>query len=170
MKWKKLVAIGCVVVMAMPSVTACGSNTSDSAVVQEDVTTTESAETNTSVIVQVTAVEGDTITAEVGTLSTVNMGGAPSGEAPEGMPEGEMPSGMPGGSSFESSGETIEFTLESDGTVKTVVMYNAKEEKTTKDITLIICEITNLLNGYTKMKEYYTMKIDISIRRLNHAL
>ncbi len=97
MKWKKLVAIGCVVVMAVSSVTACGSNTSDSAVVQEDVTATEAEDANEAVIVQVTAVEGDTITAEVGTLSTANMGGAPSGEAPEGMPESEVSEGTEAG-------------------------------------------------------------------------
>ena len=174
MKWKKLVAIGCVVVMAVSSVTACGSNTSDSAVVQEDVTATEAEDANEAVIVQVTAVEGDTITAEVGTLSTANMGGAPSGEAPEGMPESEVsegteageapsdemgekpempegeapegmpegempgggaPSGMPGGSSFESSGETIEFTL-TDDTAITIEYLQGSSEGTADDIVL----------------------------------
>ena len=109
------------------------------------------------VTVQVTAVEGDTITAEVGTLDVAEMsemaeGGAPGGEAPgeeapsgesgekPEMPEGEAPSGesgekpeMPGGSSFASSGETIEFTL-TDATVITLEYLQGSGEGSTEDI------------------------------------
>ena len=115
MKWKKLVTLGCVVVMTVSSVTACGSNTTENQTVEA----TEQSEENQSdsVIVQVTAVEGDQITADVGTLTTASAdasgngapgGEAPSGEAPGGddsgngapgeAPGGEAPSGeAPGG-------------------------------------------------------------------------
>ena len=54
MKWKKLVTLGCVVVMTVSSVTACGSNTTENQTVEA----TEQSEENQSdsVIVQVTAV------------------------------------------------------------------------------------------------------------------
>ena len=132
MKWKKLVTLGCVVVMTVSSVTACGSNTTENQTVEA----TEQSEENQSdsVIVQVTAVEGDQITADVGTLTTASAdasgngapgGEAPSGEAPGGdnsgngapgeAPSGDAPGGqMPGGSSFEASGESITFTLTDD--------------------------------------------------------
>lgn len=91
MKWKKVVVFGCVAVMTMYTVTGCGSDAGETDAVQ-DVAATEEAEVveSTAVIVKVTAVEGDTITAEVGTLSSQ---GAPGGEAPEGAPEGEAPNG-----------------------------------------------------------------------------
>ena len=91
MKWKKLVTLGCVVVMTVSSVTACGSNTTENQTVEA----TEQSEENQSdsVIVQVTAVEGDQITADVGTLTTASAdasgNGAPGGDAPG----GEAPSG-----------------------------------------------------------------------------
>ena len=107
---KKLVTLGCVVVMTVSSVTACGSNTTENQTVEA----TEQSEENQSdsVIVQVTAVEGDQITADVGTLTTASAdasgngasgGEAPSGEAPGGDDSGngapgEAPSGeAPGG-------------------------------------------------------------------------
>ena len=110
MKWKKLVTLGCVVVMTVSSVTACGSNTTENQTVEA----TEQSEENQSdsVIVQVTAVEGDQITADVGTLTTASAdasgNGAPGGEAPSGEAPGgdnsgngapgEAPSGdAPGG-------------------------------------------------------------------------
>lgn len=110
MKWKKLVTLGCIVVMTVSSVTACGSNTTENQTVEA----TEQSEENQSdsVIVQVTAVEGDQITADVGTLTTASAdasgngapggdnsgngapGDAPSGDAPGGeAPGGEAPSG-----------------------------------------------------------------------------
>jgi len=101
--------------MTVSSVTACGSNTTENQTVEA----TEQSEENQSdsVIVQVTAVEGDQITADVGTLTTASAdasgngapgGEAPSGEAPGGddsgngapgeAPGGEAPSGeAPGG-------------------------------------------------------------------------
>lgn len=101
--------------MTVSSVTACGSNTTENQTVEA----TEQSEENQSdsVIVQVTAVEGDQITADVGTLTTASAdasgngapgGEAPSGEAPGGddsgngapgeAPSGEAPGGeAPGG-------------------------------------------------------------------------
>ena len=97
--------------MTVSSVTACGSNTTENQTVEA----TEQSEENQSdsVIVQVTAVEGDQITADVGTLTTASAdasgngapgGEAPSGEAPggddsgNGAPGGDAPSGdAPGG-------------------------------------------------------------------------
>ena len=90
--------------------TACGSNTTENQTVEA----TEQSEENQSdsVIVQVTAVEGDQITADVGTLTTASAdasgNGAPGGEAPSGEAPGgdnsgngapgEAPSGdAPGG-------------------------------------------------------------------------
>ena len=146
MKWKKLVTLGCVVVMTVSSVTACGSNTTENQTVEA----TEQSEENQSdsVIVQVTAVEGDQITADVGTLTTASAdasgNGAPGGEAPSGdnsgngapgeAPSGDAPGGqMPGGSSFEASGESITFTL-TDDTAITLEYLQGSDEGTADDI------------------------------------
>ena len=90
MKWKKLVTLGCVVVMTVSSVTACGSNTTENQTVEA----TEQSEENQSdsVIVQVTAVEGDQITADVGTLTTASADASGNG-APGDAPRGEAPGG-----------------------------------------------------------------------------
>ena len=110
MKWKKLVTLGCIVVMTVSSVTACGSNTTENQTVEA----TEQSEENQSdsVIVQVTAVEGDQITADVGTLTTASAdasgNGAPGGEAPggddsgNGAPGGDAPSGDDSGNGAPS--------------------------------------------------------------------
>ena len=110
MKWKKLVTLGCVVVMTVSSVTACGSNTTENQTVEA----TEQSEENqsNSVIVQVTTVDGDQITADVGTLTIASAdasgNGAPGGDnsesgasdqdnsgsgAPGEAPSGDAPSG-----------------------------------------------------------------------------
>lgn len=95
MKWKKLVTLGCVVVMTVSSVTACGSNTTENQTVEA----TEQSEENQSdsVIVQVTAVEGDQITADVGTLTTASAdasgNGAPGGDNSGNGAPGDAPSG-----------------------------------------------------------------------------
>lgn len=87
--------------MTVSSVTACGSNTTENQTVEA----TEQSEENQSdsVIVQVTAVEGDQITADVGTLTTASAdasgNGAPGGEASGGDNSGN---GAPGDA---SSGE-----------------------------------------------------------------
>lgn len=91
--------------MTVSSVTACGSNTTENQTVEA----TEQSEENQSdsVIVQVTAVDGDQITADVGTLTTAsadasgngapggdNSGNGAPGDAPSGdAPGGEAPSG-----------------------------------------------------------------------------
>lgn len=85
MKWKKLVTLGCVVVMTVSSVTACGSNTTENQTVEATEQSEESQ--SDSVIVQVTAVDGDQITADVGTLTTASAdasgNGAPGGDNSE---------------------------------------------------------------------------------------
>ena len=106
MKWKKLVTLGCVVVMTVSSVTACGSNTTENQTVEATEQSEESQ--SDSVIVQVTAVDGDQITADVGTLTTASAdasgNGAPGGDDSEdgtsdqdnsgnGAPSGDAPSG-----------------------------------------------------------------------------
>ena len=114
MKWKKLVTLGCVVVMTVSSVTACGSNTTENQTVEA----TEQSEENQSdsVIVQVTAVDGDQITADVGTLTIASAdasgNGAPGGDnsesgasdqdnsrsgAPGAAPSGDAPNGYNSG-------------------------------------------------------------------------
>ena len=90
--------------MTVSSVTACGSNTTENQTVEA----TEQSEENQSdsVIVQVTAVEGDQITADVGTLTTASAdasgNGAPGGEAPSGEAPGGDDSGN--GAPGEASG------------------------------------------------------------------
>ena len=110
MKWKKLVTLGCVVVMTVSSVTACGSNTTENQTVEATEQSEESQ--SDSMIVQVTAVDGDQITADVGTLTTASAdasgNGAPGGDdsesgaadqdnsgngAPGDAPSGDAPSG-----------------------------------------------------------------------------
>ena len=110
MKWKKLVTLGCVVVMTVSSVTACGSNTTENQTVEATEQSEESQ--SDSVIVQVTAVDGDQITADVGTLTTASAdasgNGAPGGDnsesgaadqdnsgngAPGDAPSGDAPNG-----------------------------------------------------------------------------
>lgn len=169
MKWKKLVAIGCVVVMTVSMVTGCGGNASEeSASVQEAVVSTEEQETSEAsdtqdrtIIVQVTAVEGDKITAEIGTLEVWGMGKMPNGEKPEEMPQGEtrnseqpermsegeapngeQPEGMLGGGNFVSSGEVITFIL-TENTVITLEYLEGSSEGTAEEIVLAsVLEIT----------------------------
>lgn len=146
MKWKKLVTLGCVVVMATSMVTACGSNAvKEEAAVQENIETTETGnveDENSVLIARVTTVEEDTITAELGTLGAGGMGEKPEGGAPEGMPEGEAPEGMPGGSRFEATGETITFTL-TDATEITVEFLQGSSEGTAEDIVVdSVLEVT----------------------------
>ena len=56
MKWKKIVALGCVIAMATASVTGCGTTK------EENTTTEQSEKEESTVTVKVTAVDGDTIT------------------------------------------------------------------------------------------------------------
>lgn len=171
MMWKKMVAFGCVAVITVSSVTGCGSSTEDKAT--GSVQTTEQSEVaaNTVVTVQVVAVEGNEITADVGTISEQSIsempesseadekpsaeapsGGAPSGEMPEGAPNGEAPEGAPrggapegqmrGGNSFEASGESITFSL-TDDTAITVEYLQGSSEGTIEDLAVgSVLEVT----------------------------
>ena len=189
MKWKKLVTLGCIVVMTVSSVTACGSRVTTE---NQTVEATEQSEENQSdsVIVQVTAVEGDQITADVGTLTTASAdasgNGAPGGEAPGGddsgngapgeAPNGEAPSGnapggqMPGGSSFEASDESITFTL-TDDTAITLEYLQGSDEGTADDIAVgsvlegvldnFNYQMTALRKELTSWSRYYTQLEDM---------
>lgn len=123
MKWKKVAVFGCVAMMTMYTVAGCGNDagTADAAQGAAVAEITEAAEAESgTVIVRVTAVEGDTVTGEIGTLSSKEVpvgeapgekpegtdGEAPSGEKPDGAngeapskekPDGEAPEGVPSG-------------------------------------------------------------------------
>lgn len=111
MKWKKLMALGCMTVMALTLVTGCGAdgndNASDSIIEESAVQTEESTEETEStqetesavekeaqetvLTVQVTEADGNTVTAQVGEL---RMQEAPDGELPDGeTPDGEAADG-----------------------------------------------------------------------------
>ncbi len=105
MKWKKLTALGCMTVLAVTLVTGCGAdgneNTSDS-IIEESVAQTEEsteetagaereAQQESALTVQVTEVDGSTVTAQVGELRIQE---GPGGETPDGgNPGGEGPGG-----------------------------------------------------------------------------
>lgn len=87
MKYAKLLAMGCAVALATVGMTGCTKTTADS-------TQTSEAEESESVTAQVTAVDGNTVTADLGEMAEMQAPGdgqAP-GEAPE-KPDGEAPSG-----------------------------------------------------------------------------
>lgn len=89
MKYAKLVAMGCAVVLGTAGLTGCSKTT--------DTTQTSEAEDRETVTAQVTAVDGNTVTADLGEMASGEApekpdGEAPSGEAPE-KSDGEAPSG-----------------------------------------------------------------------------
>lgn len=114
MKYSKLLAMGCAVVLATAGMTGCGKTTTDT-------TQTSEAEESESVTAQVTAIDGNTVTADLGEMAEMQAPGdgeapkdgqgsgdeksddekpdgeAPSGEKPDGeapeKPDGEAPSG-----------------------------------------------------------------------------
>lgn len=113
MKYAKLLAMGCAVALATVGMTGCTKTTADS-------TQTSEAEESESVTAQVTAVDGNTVTADLGEMAEMQAPGdgqapgeAPEkpdgestdGEAPE-KPDGEAPSGetpaKPDGDSSDS--------------------------------------------------------------------
>lgn len=177
MKWKKLTVLGCMTAMAVTLVTGCGAdgneNTSDS-IIEESVTQTEESTEETTgteeeeqqesmLTVQVTEVDGNIVTAQVGELRIQEGSGgkAPDGEPPEGeaveggspdreepmgevpdggKPDGEAPTGeMPrggnpgGGSTFTASEETVAFNL-TEETAVTVEYLEGSGEGTLEDI------------------------------------
>ncbi len=98
--------------------------------------------------VQVTKVEGMTITADVGELSSKQQGGEiplergmPEGEEPKGgVPEGtppappeDAPAGKAGGSSFAGNGESITFTI-TDSTKITQEFQQGSEDASAENI------------------------------------
>ena len=85
MKWKKVMAMGCVVVMVTSAMTGCSTATTNTTESTEEADQQEEA-----VTMQVTAVDGNTVTGDLGTLES--QGGAPDGQ--NGAPSGEAPSGQ----------------------------------------------------------------------------
>ena len=101
MKWKKVMAMGCVVVMVTSAMTGCSTATTNTTENTEEADQQEEA-----VVMQVTAVDGDTVTGDLGTLES--QGGAPDGQAPGGeKPDGEAPNGdnAPSGDSQQTPPE-----------------------------------------------------------------
>ena len=165
MKWKKLAAMGCIVTMTAVLTIGCGTTGSTGSTSADSTEATEEQESE-SVTLQVTAVDGSTITGDVGEMSEVPSDGqAPGGdnaqkpdeqasdnqqtppEKPEGdsdqKPEaGQKPGGAPQGSPFTASGETQTFTL-TDTTEITVESAENTTEGTADDITVgSILEVT----------------------------
>lgn len=107
---KRLLALGITMVFTISLLSGCGAG--DSETISEDTTK----------IVQVTKVDGTTITANVGELSSEPkdmQGDAPPEGAPDGSDKkGEPPAGKPGGNRFTSTGESITFTI-TDATIRT---------------------------------------------------
>lgn len=114
MKYAKLVAMGCAVALATAGLTGCTKTT-------DNTETSEVAESE-SVTAQVTAVDGNTITADLGEMAQMQAAEKPDGEAPSGeAPSGEAPAKPDGDSTdgqapsmFTASGESITFTLTDD--------------------------------------------------------
>ena len=117
MKRRKTTVLGCIALMIAILMTGCGSNSNaesnTNSSIQENIADTESSSTSegateesnvtqesSAIIVQVTEVTGNTVTANVGEISSQGMGGAPGGiggGAPSGeAPSGEVPSGTGG--------------------------------------------------------------------------
>ena len=92
MKWKKLAAMGCIVTMTAVLTSGCGTTESTGSTSADSTEVTEVQESD-AVTMQVTSVDGDTVTGNVGEMSE-----APSGDrAPEDgnrqQPGGQAPGG-----------------------------------------------------------------------------
>ena len=143
MKYAKLLAMGCAVALATVGMTGCTKTTADS-------TQTSEAEESESVTAQVTAVDGNTVTADLGAMAEMQAPGdgqAPGSENSDSeksdnqKPQGETPekpNGAPDGqgqapSMFTASGESITFTL-TDDTQITVEQGSETTDGTVDDI------------------------------------
>lgn len=142
MKYAKLLAMGCAVVLGTAGLTGCSKTT--------DTTQTSEAEDRETVTAQVTAVDGNTVTADLGEMAEMQAPGdgqAPGSENSDSeksdnqKPQGETPEkpdGAPGGrgqapSMFTASGESITFTL-TDDTQITVEQGSETTDGTADDI------------------------------------
>ena len=85
MKWRKLAAMGCIVTMTAVLTVGCGGTSADSSTSTESTEATEEQESE-SVTMQVTAVDGSTITGDVGEMSE-----APSGDQAPGGDNAQKP-------------------------------------------------------------------------------
>ena len=88
MKWRKLAAMGCIVTMTAVLTVGCGGTSADSSTSTERTERTEATEEQESeaVTLQVTAVDGSTITGNIGELSE-----APSGDQAPGGDNAQQP-------------------------------------------------------------------------------
>ena len=167
MRNKKAAALGCTALLITAMMTGCATNGSGNSTTSQTGESTSSqttqaqqdssqAESSSSAVDNgqetnaqygsVTAVDGNTITVDSGTLNTAAPGDMPGGEMPSGdKPEGEAPSGdkpdgMPGGnggfgggSTFTASGESMTFNV-TDDTEITVEFLQGSSEGTIDDI------------------------------------
>lgn len=85
MKWRKLAAMGCIVTMTAVLTVGCGGTSADSSTSTESTEATEEQESE-AVTLQVTAVDGSTITGDVGEMSE-----APSGDQAPGGDNAQKP-------------------------------------------------------------------------------
>lgn len=85
MKWRKLAAMGCIVTMTAVLTVGCGGTSADSSTSTESTEATEEQESE-AVTLQVTAVDGSTITGNVGEMSE-----APSGDQAPGGDNAQKP-------------------------------------------------------------------------------
>lgn len=138
--------------MSAMMLTGCGGSTTEdesaaNSTYEEGETAGENGQNENAVVVKVTAVDGNTVTASVGQLDGKKGGpggvSANDGAMPEGKPEGEEgKAGGFGGGMFTESGETVTFTI-TDSTSITMGGPQGNEEATVADITVdSILEIT----------------------------
>ena len=121
MKWKKLAAMGCIVTMTAVLTIGCGTTESTSSTSADSMKVTEEQESD-AVTMQVTSVDGDTVTGNVGEMSEAPSGDRapedgnsqqPAGQAPGGAPQGQ---GGFGGSSEVTNGTSAN-TMDEDTSV-----------------------------------------------------
>ncbi len=100
MKYSKLLAMGCAVALATAGMTGCGKTTTDT-------TQTSEAEESESVTAQVTAIDGNTVTADLGEMAEMQAPG--DGEAPkDGQGSGDEKSDSENTDSQNSDSENSE--------------------------------------------------------------
>lgn len=156
MKIKKIAVLIGTAVLTMSLFTGCSGKENSNAQTEQAVTNNEStnnegtngeaAVEDGAIILQVTAIDGNTITGDLGTFAVRPRGERPEGaempedggrpedgEMPEGeslevseMPEGERPEGgMPGGG-FQATGESTTFVIEDTATITVQAMQESQ--------------------------------------------
>jgi hypothetical protein len=159
---KKLLVLGLSATLVTSTLTGCSSNSknsnSNSTDSVESTEISENATNSKSVYAKVQSIDGNSITAIKGELTTeVGGNGTPpdiekpddNGSPSEGMQpstdgnaQGNMPSGAPGGTKFEEGTDTITFTVTNDTTI-TVEFLQGSQDGTIDDIAVnSILELT----------------------------